>query len=218
MITISPSLLILATTIIPLALTALPQDPTRLASQEQKNTTALEQKTCWRHGTGISTLGYPRFSECSLAIAKLPSSSIPGMLYFPSYELPYTTQCVFARQIFRIGNIRNAKPSNSQGTFHLHGSLDSFSLPVFESSSSCLVSIGLVDAVVTERGTWDEVREEAADLLSTCARLVPWQYFVGGATTAGHSGKIIVKLEYETARGGGGNGTRVGELKVRGGL
>ena len=116
----------------------------------------------------------------------------------------------FTRQISRIGNIRNAKPSNSQGTFHLRGRLDSFSLPLFESSGSCLVSIGLVNAGVSERGTWDEVREEAANLLSTCARLVPWQCFVGGATTAGDNGKISVRLEYETARGGGGNGTRVG--------
>ena len=221
MITISPSLLVLATTLfptIPLALTALPQDPTRLASQEQKNITTLEQKTCWRRGTGVSTLGYPRYNECSFAIAKLSSSTIPGMLYFPPCGLPHTTQCVFTRQISRIGNIRNVKPSNSQGTFHLRGSLDSFSLPLFESSGSCLVSIGLVNAVVSERGTWDEVREEAANLLDTCARLVPWQCFIGGSTTAGDSGKISVRLEYETARGGGGNGTRVGEVEVRAGL
>jgi hypothetical protein len=72
----------------------------------------------------------------------------------------------------------------------------------------------LENGVKSERGTWDEVREEAADLLSLCASRVPWQFFIGGATSAGDRGKIHVKLEYEVdASRDGGNVTLMGEVR-----
>ncbi len=52
----------------------------------------------------------------------------------------------------------------AKGTFHQHGSVDSFSLPVFKSIGSCIVRVGLMISIVSERGTWDDVREEAANL------------------------------------------------------
>ena len=69
------------------------------------------------------------------------------------------------------------------------------------------------NGVESGRGTWDEVREEAADLLSLCAMRVPWQFFIGGATSAGDGGKIHINLEYQmNASRDDGNVTLLGEV------
>lgn len=90
--------------------------------------------------------------------------------------------------------------------FHPDAPDDDFSLPRYNASGTCWVSVSLVNEIV--KASWPEIRARAVHLNTVCvAPTRAMSNMQGGSTHAGEEEGIVVSLLYADTGVNGGNGT-----------